>query len=241
MKVAIHQPNYMPWLGYFLKIYLSDVFVFHDDVLLSKSDYTKRTNVRKELNENDTKWLSLSVGSGLRKIKDVPLVNSEEIVNRHIQKIYYLYHNAPFYVAYNDVLKRAYHYAIKKKSLSLFNASLIESISKIIGLSPQFQFSSELPVEGIKNEYNLNICQYFNAKEYLSGMGAKDYQDDVAFADKGCEVKYLNLFSYIQKRPYTQTQGEFLNGLSIIDALMNIGGEGIIQLFDAYIELNGDQ
>lgn len=236
MKVAIHQPNYMPWLGYFLKIYLADTFVFHDDVLFSKSSYTKRTKVRKELKSGETQWLGLSIKNSNEKIVNIDVCDQETTIEAHLRKIYYIYHKAKYYDEYIESIKSILETSKSISKLGLLNASLVIGMCKILDIDTPVTYSSKIEVEGKGNEYNLNLCQHLGATEYVSGMGANNYQDSSSFEKRNIYITKVDMFNYLEENPYSQTQGEFLNGLSILDALFNVGAKGIKEIFSSFEE-----
>lgn len=239
MNIAIHQPNYMPWLGYFLKIYLADIFVFHDDVLFSKSDYTKRTKLRKEINAQETQWLTVPIEKANVKIKDVKIVDGTATIEKHLQKIYYLYHKAPYYLENEEKLKLLFLKLVAVENLGEFNIIIIREICNWLEIKANFHKSSMLSASGQKGEYNINICSYFAASAYFSGKGANAYQSYESYLDINCDLIYLDMYKFLEQHPYTQEQGDFINGLSVIDALMNIGAEGILSIFEQYKSENG--
>ncbi len=230
--IGIHQPNYLPWLGYFYKISLCDIFIFHDNVELTKKGYTRRTNIRKG-NTDEKVFLTvpLKKHSDFISIKDLEIAN-QAWQQKHINKLHAAYSKTPFFKEYKIMLEKIYNN--KFTSLSKLNVEIIKSIADSLKLKTAFFLSSELPVGGKGNEYNLNLCKHFEATQYASGKGAKNYQDETAFQKHGIEIVYNDLFSFLKAHPYTQHETTFIPGLSIVDALFNIGSDGVLQLFKNY-------
>lgn len=232
-SISIHQPNYFPWLGYFLKIYTSDIFVFHDDVPFSKQSFTKRYQIRKELNQIDKQWLGIPVKSKEGQlISDIEIDHSSLKINKQILKLEYLYKKAPFFESYFPQVSNLLSSIESFTSLSKFNISTIKSICSLLEIETTFYQSSKLDFSANKHDYNIKIIKHFNANIYFSGMGATEYQKEKDFLEQNITLKYLNPIEYLKNNPYPQYQGEFIPGLSIIDTLFNIGKDGIILLFE---------
>ena len=94
MKIAIHQPNFFPWAGYFYKIYLSDIFVFLDDVQYSKNSYTNRASI---ILEQKSSWLTIPIKSSLKtKIYDIQVADSLW-KKKHLSKLVNAYKRSDFF------------------------------------------------------------------------------------------------------------------------------------------------
>jgi hypothetical protein len=219
MMVAIHQPNYLPWLGYFRKIFLSDAFVFLDSVQFEKNGYTNRVKIK---TPNGGKWLTVPVataGKPEQLIKDVEPLNSAGWSEKHWKTLEQNYKKAPFFGEYAPKLKKFYEKDWSR--LADFNIALAEFICKEIGLSKKFVRSSELRAEGKSSELLAGICRKLGATKYLSGEGAKSYTDEQVFKNSGIELVYSPF-----KHPiYPQLHGEFVPKVSFLDALLNVGKE----------------
>lgn len=214
--IAIHQPNYIPWLGYFYKIYQADTFVFLDDVQYS--------------NKGMHDFHYIKTPQGRFRMKIPVKVNfgdniNQVIVNDHIQwKVNQLkqlesnYKKTPhFNEVYNDV---AQLFDLNVSSLSELNIKIIELITSKFGISTDFVVSSALAIEhNDKNERIFEICNKTDAAIYYSGMGAAVYQNESDFRDRGIELKYSSFKPFV----YPQLWGDFESNVSVIDFLMNCG------------------
>ena len=217
--IAIHQPNYLPWLGYFHKVTHSDLFVFLDDVEFSKQSFTRRVHIRKSKWTKEKSYLIVP----LRQHSDYSLINelkidhSQNWQQKQLHQIKNTYSGAPAFEKIYASLKMWMDVSTQYTLLSEWNQFLIQSISEAIGIKTTFVCSSELPVNGKASEYNLNIVQYLSGSTYLSGKGGRKYQEEEDFRTKNIHLQYSNFFD----TPYPQKQGKWLGGLSIIDGLMN--------------------
>lgn len=217
--IAIHQPNYIPWQGYFHKIAHCDTFVFLDDVPFSKGSLTNRTYYRQKKQTNKRAYLTVP----LKKhplgtlIKDLQIDHSQNWQQRQLNQIKNTYSGVPAFDKIYPIFSTWMGLSLDFIHLSEWNQFLISQLSDLIGLSPNFICSSALPVKGKASEYIIKIVQYLDGNIYLSGTGAKKYQDEEDYIKEGIQLKY----SLFMEAPYQQEQGEWLNGLSIMDKLMN--------------------
>lgn len=231
--VAIHQPNFLPWLGYFYKMYRSDRFVLHDNVEFSKRELTKRTLVRKAKLSSETAYLivPLQKHSDFVLIKDLKIDNKPAWFDQHIRFLSTVYAKAPFLDDTLELLLPYYKNTLSNDSFTDFTGSLITGIGELFGCRCEIHRSSELPATGRKGEYNKELIQYFKGDIYFSGQGAKKYQVEEELSAAGIQTIYNPFHAFIEKRMYEQHQGPFINGLSVLDALINIGAEKIKGLF----------
>ncbi|MCG8326108.1 MAG: WbqC family protein [Chitinophagales bacterium] len=217
--IAIHQPNYLPWLGYFHKIAHSDIFVFLDDVEFSKQSFTRRVHIRKSKWTQERSYLivPLQQHSDYTLINELKIDHSQNWQQKQLHQIKNTYFGTPVFEKIYTVLKMWMDTSTQYALLSDWNQFLIQSISDVIGIKTAFVRSSELPVNGKASEYNLKIVQYLNGCTYLSGKGGKKYQKEKNFRTKNIRLQYSNF----SDTPYLQKQGKWLGGLSVIDGLMN--------------------
>ena len=240
MTIAIHQPNYLPWLGYFYKIYASDIFVFHDNVAYSKRSLTKRCQIRKAKGSMEKAYLTVPLEKHQdgTLIKDLKIDHSQSWIKRQLNLLRNTYSKAPFFDQNFLWLESHLKEVQTMAYLAEGNIYLIKQTLELLGINRNVYQSSELPVSGYKSVYNLNIINHFGAKVYLSGSGAKKYQSEEDFKTRGVELNYHNFLDYHKTHAYVQMQGGYLHGLSIIDALFNLGVKNTISLFKIYTQLD---
>ena len=221
MIVAIHQPNYIPWLGFFDKILTADVFVFLDHVQFSRGSVENRNRIK---TTNGAKWLTQPVH---RKDATFPPMNEVELAdstwkNLHLKTISQYYTRANAYANFFHRIQQAY-LSTDTKNLVDFNIDLIQHIASWLGLTSTFVRASSLEVNGSSTALLTNICQVLGADIYLSGIGAKQYLDERVFEEVGINVIYSNF----QHPTYSQPWGDFVPNLSILDLLLNCGEESL--------------
>jgi hypothetical protein len=218
--IAVHQPNLMPWLGYFYKWYKADLMVFLDDVIFPRRSLTNRVRIR---NQSEKIWVTIPVHQkGLRD----QFINKMEIYHEVswrpslLGKLRVCYLKSPFFKKYFPELE-----ALIGKEYNLLvdlNVELLKWLAEKLDIQTPWVFSSSIEgVEGKAGDRLVSICLNTEGTDYLSGFGGQNYQEEAAFNAAG-----INLAVYDFKHPeYSQFQGDFIPGLSAIDLLFNHGPE----------------
>lgn len=214
--IAIHQPNYIPWLGFFYKIHQADTFVFLDDVQYSNKGmhdfhYIKTPQGRFRLK------MPVKVSFG-DNINQVVINNSIFWRESHLKQLESNYKKAPYFKdVYQDIAEL---FSVNVDNMSVLNKMIIKFIAEKFGISTVFISSSELDITNKdKNERIFEICQKVDASVYYSGTGASVYQNESDFIGKGIELKYSTFKPFI----YPQFWGNFEPNVSVVDYLMNCG------------------
>jgi len=220
--VGIHQPNFMPWLGYFYKIWQSDIFVFLDDVQVIKTgaSYTNRVTINIA---NQSKFITIPIKrkSGVQNINQTEFVN-DKWKKKVIGTIQANYAKAPFFQENRELIFELINF--KADSLAEYNIHFIETISNKLELNTEFIKSSTLNIKTKSTQRIVDIIKQVNGDIYLSGEGGDKYQEHDIYKKANITIKYNQL----PKFKYTQIRTEqFISGLSIIDAIFNIGFENL--------------
>lgn len=223
MKVAIHQPNFLPWIGFFNKIRSVDLFILFDDVQFERGKtYTSRTKILTQGNET---WLTVPVTnkSSLVQIRDIEVVRDLNWKSKHLKTLALNYKKTPYFDDIFQIIEIIY----KENSSFLidYNIPLIKSICEYLQFKTAFKLSSELHLENVSRSNKiLNLLKAVKTDEYLSGIGEGSlrYINNREFELAGITLAWQN---FIQK-PYNQygTQ-KFVSNLSIVDLLFNMGKE----------------
>ena len=161
-------------------MYASDVLVFLDDVRTFKKSITRRVSIRKNRWSDQTAFLSVPLfwPSSRPLINEIEIDHSRQWVNKHEKRVYHTYHKAPFFEEYFPVVQGWYQQATTFTRLASFNIFLIQEINHILGLNPEYALSSTLPFTNVKTNYTIEIIKYFKATDYISGTGARSFQDE---------------------------------------------------------------
>jgi hypothetical protein len=192
--VAIHQPNYLPWPGFFYKIYASDIFIFHDNVEHSKRYPTRRTRIRKAPHSEEPCWLTvpLKKHSDFSLIKDLEIDHSQDWQGKHLRKVNNSYAGTPYFGDYFPRLEEWFAATRQFDLLAEVNIFLIKNILAWLRIEREIWRSSELPVEGKGSLYNLELVKYLGGQVYLSGKGGYNYQTVDDFSGVGLELASID-------------------------------------------------
>jgi len=220
MILSIHQPNFIPWIGYFYKIYKSDVFVILDDVQFTKNSFINRNKIKTP--QGDL-WLTLPVvqsGKFGQTITDCEVFNRDIIIKKIGKTVTANYAKAPFFSNYYNRFLNAIESA--GNNLASININLITLMLEIMEIDTKVVNSSSLAnIHGESTDRLVSICSELDANQYLSGFGGQKYQEEELFNSKGIEIVITD-FAHPQ---YDQLWKEFIPNLSIIDLVFNKGPE----------------
>lgn len=220
MIVAAHQPNYLPWAGYFYKMARCDVFVLLDSVQYSRTSYTARCSIKQS--DGRASWLSVPVlkkGRYFQNVNQVAIDDQKPWQSEHLKTLESFYSRAPHFKEYFWLMELVYRQ--KWENLSQLNRAVIIKLAEHLGIKAKIANLSELETVGKSTEMLVSLCRGLKATEYLSGTGGRNYLDQEKFQQAGIDLAYAKY----QPRPYSQPWGEFVAGLSIADVLFNCGLE----------------
>lgn len=231
MTVGIHQPNYLPWLGYFFKMVLSDIFIFHDAVPLSKRTYTRRTHILREKGSSEKRWLTvpLKKHASDTRCSEVEIDQAERWELQHLHKIANAYAHKVHFEEINSDLKLWLEQCRAFDLLAEMNAFLIKAIADKLGIECTYRHSSRMQNAGAGAALNASLVQEVGGQTYISGSGGKNYQDAATYTESGVQLVYHRFEEWTHAHPYGQDLEAFVPGLSIVDCLMHCGWEGTAQ------------
>jgi len=219
--VAIHQPNFFPWLGYFDKICRADVFIFLDAVSYpragsgSMGSWVNRVRL---LVQGKSRWVTCPVRRmGLGSPISAATIDDRQPWRLKLLKT--LQANYRRAAHFEDAMALLEPLILAPESnLCRFNIEVITAIALHLRVSARFVRQSELAAAGSGTELLLALVRAVNGNAYLAGGGAGGYQQDELFAINGVELVYQKF----QSRPYGPPE-RFTPGLSVIDYLMHDG------------------
>jgi len=222
--IGVHQPNFLPWLGYFYKLLRSDTFVILDDVLAPSRGYFNRSKV---LVQGKGRWLTVPVHRNDGYIHHMT-PDGDEWVTKHVGTLQFNYGRTPFYdELMPDLTELIQRYSTA--SLAELNEALILHVASLLGISTPCVRSSEYDLDSRGDQRLVDLVKAVHGSSYLSGSGGDNYQETETFTSSGLDLVYTGFKS----TPYTQQNAaEFTPGLSAIDALFNIGPGATRQLLD---------
>ena len=218
MIVTVHQPEHMPWLGFFDKMRQADVFVLLDNTQFAKDDFQNRNRIK---TRTGATWLTIPLykkGRSHQLILDAEICNDRAWGRRCWELIYQSYKQAPHFEEHRAFFEDLY--TREWTRLIDLNTAIIRYLAAALGLDCRITTASELGIEERGGDrVNLSICRAQGAQVYLSGAHGRDYLDESLFSEQGIEVRYQHF-----KHPnYPQQWGEFVSQLSTVDLLFNCG------------------
>lgn len=227
MLCAIHQLHYLPWLRYFHKIAVADVFVVLDDIQFNKNGWQNRNKIK---TKDEWMYLTIPVHYSLDlKINEIKIDNSINWQKKHLQSIKTNYSKAPFFKNYLPQIEKFYF----KSYEFLFEIcwEMLNFFLKVLNIKTKIILNSHLNIEDIATDRLINICKKVSATSYLSGEYATEVYLDVE------KFKKENIEIFLQKweaPAYNQLyKNNFIKDLSIIDLLFNEGDNALPILMQA--------
>jgi hypothetical protein len=225
MKVAIHQPECFPWLGFFHKIYLADTFVFLDTVQFEKNNFQNRNKIKVG---TEGLWLTLPIYEQPLNtlVKDVKINWGDgKVIKKHLLTLKQYYSKTPYFEDLFPFIEKLYNERIEY--LADFNISFILFMLDKLGIKTKTVRASELALSGKAQggtKVTLEICKMLSTDTYISGSGAKVYLDTDLYNKDNINV-YFQEFHHPE---YKQFGGEkFVSHLSILDLYFNHGPKSL--------------
>lgn len=218
MKCAIMQPTYLPWLGFFDLIRSVDVFIIYDHVQFEKQSWQQRNKIRNKQGELLLTAPVLHEKGLERRIKDVKLDFSRNILAKHLTSIKLAYSRSRnFDKVFADIEAV---YQERNEFLLGLNMGLINIGMKHFSIEKKILFSSEMDIQGQKVEALIDACKKVGADKYLSPVGSKTYIDENnLFIENNIELSYQNFIHPVYKQI---NYPDFISHLSFIDYLLNV-------------------
>jgi len=213
--VAIHQPNYLPWPGFFHKWMLSDAFVVLDTVQFSKNDWQNRNRIKAS---HGVQWLTVPVRYQFpARLADVKIAPGPW-ARKHRATLAQAYGKAPYSAAYSEVIDNIL--SQPWCHLCELNIRLIRELGAMLGCKAPLYVASQMQTQADEPSRRLvMLCRELGATAYLSGVEGRKYLDTEEFDQAGVEL----WFQEAKPPVYPQLYGEFISHLSVVDLLFNVG------------------
>jgi hypothetical protein len=220
--LAVLQPGYLPWLGFFDLLDRADVFVIYDDVDFDKNGWRNRNRIK---TGQGVSWLSVPVltsGRSGQLVNETAIDKNQFWQRKHIRSIREAYAKAPYFHDYveplSELLSRPWERLVD------LDMALIALMASWLGLGDKpMPLSSGLGIPRGRNERLLAMCERFDADTYLSGNLAKTYLDVEAFRQQGVRVEWQDYVHPV----YDQLHGRFEPHLSALDLIFNAGPDSL--------------
>jgi hypothetical protein len=232
--VAIHQPNFFPWLGWWNKLARADTMILLDDAQFQKGAGAKGGNWANRVRAlvgGKPEWITVPVNRsyhGTRTIAEMEIDESRPWRRKLIRTMRQSYSRASCFEEVVDRIEELI--SADDRLLADFNERALRAIAEDIGLDPsRLVRSSELGVEGRATERLIGLVRGVGGRAYLGGGGAAEYEEEELFREAGIEL----VRQEFQHPQYPQLGDGFEPGLSVIDALMGCGFAGTRKLIAA--------
>lgn len=229
MKIAIMQPYFFPYFGYWQLISAVDRFVIYDDVNYIKGGWINRNRI---LINGKPNYINapLQHASPYRKINEIDLQQSIFWRKKLKKKISLTYKNSPFYKKIFPIIDRIIQY--ETTNLADYLASQVIILSKLMGIKTEIVLtSSHYKNSQLAGQARvIDMCRIEGATTYINLSGGKTIYDPTSFHEAGVNLRYIKMKKFV----YRQDSAVFIPNLSIIDVLMNLGVSGAKQFLDEY-------
>ncbi len=219
MIYSVHQPQYLPWLGFFDKIDKSDCFVFLDQVQYKHREYQNRNKIR---TKDGWMWLTVPVRYERgEKIREVRIDNSRNWPSVHLKSLKSWYSRAEFFDKYFPFFEKAY--SRKWERLIDLNVEIIKFLLKSLGIKKKIYFESKLDIRAEKTDRIIAIGKKLKSGTYLSGAGGRAYLEEEKFDEAGIKLAYQDFNHPVYRQLFGASGAEFVPFLSVLDLLFNEG------------------
>lgn len=227
--VSIHQPAYLPWLGYFHKMMVADTFVILDHVQFEKNSFINRNKIVQP--DGREMWLTVPVLSKEKPtINDILIDQKTDWPRKHLRALELCYSNCPYWK--NARLKWFFDYFYEEENeaeRTWLNSALGAVNGYLYGIwgifNPYFMASKDYdpPLTKTKSDLVLEICQRESADIYFSGALGKGYLEEEKFEKDGIKIVYQDYKHPVYEQYQLKNQNEFHPFMSVIDLLLNHG------------------
>lgn len=231
MKIAIMQPYFFPYIGYFQLLKSVDKFVFYDDVNYIKSGWINRNRI---FLSGAVRYITVPIASAssFRKINETQIIKDEIWKTKIISSIDQSYSKSSFYGPVRGLIEEVLNG--DSENLASLAKKSIKATAEYIGIDSIFVDSSAVYKNQKKNGFErlVDICKMEKSGEYWNLPGGRDLYSANMFKKQQIDLKFVN----VSIDEYQQNNGSFCSGLSIIDVLMHNKPERVLQMLNV-----GDQ
>ncbi|MGH3102759.1 MAG: WbqC family protein [Gaiellaceae bacterium] len=229
--VAAHQPNFLPWLGFFDKLVRADVLVLLDDVQFPRSSAGVWTNRVRLLVGGRPAWATVPIvraGAGTQQVREVVIDESQPWRERLLSTIRHSYRRADAFDGAFELVRELVE--TRADRLAEYNELNLRHLADELGLDAgKLVHSSTLAAGGTGTERLIALTRAAGGTVYLSGDGSEDYLEAWRFGGDAPQLRYQEF----RHPTYPQLSQEPVHGLSIVDALLHCGLEGTRRLLSS--------
>lgn len=233
MKIAIMQPYFLPYLGYYSLIKQADRWIFNDEVQMINKGWIQRNRILKQYGGWGYIMVPLHKHEHTEIIKNITIRNDENWKDKILAQIKHYKNGAPYFYKVYAFLENAF---VKNfNSITEQNAYLIKQTCDYIGMDFDYEILSEMKLNFEQvhdpDDWSLNICKAINQNHYINPILGKQFYNVKKYDNTGIKINFLNWSC----TPYKQLHNVFIDGLSIVDVMMFNSPEEINQMLDKYV------
>lgn len=219
MLVSIHQPNFLPWLGFFDKVAQSNIFILLDNAQFEKNEWQNRNRIK---GPGGPQWLTVPVVHRFpQTIAETRIDDTSNWRRKHWNAIVSNYRKAPWFSQYAGRFEAVYERSWDR--LVDLNVHLFHLVCNTLGFERRVHLASEFPVASSASCRLAELCAAVDGDAYLAGAGAYGYLDTKPFEDRNIRVEFQNYRHPV----YPQLFGAFVSHLSVLDLLFNCGDRSL--------------
>lgn len=225
MRVTIHQPQFLPWLGYLDKIDQADLFVALDIVQFKKNEWQNRNRIR---TAQGWQWITVPVLHKFgQRINETPINQRVDWQTKHLRAMEMHYGRAAYCDRFLEGLREIYRRPWER--LTELNLAVLRWLLDAISIKTPLQSASEMSLRDDPTDRLIDICRTVGATHYLAGAGAAAYMDRPRFEASGVKLEIQDF----QHPVYAQCYEPFIPGMAAIDLLFTCGDDALQRLRDA--------
>ena len=219
MLIAIHQPQYLPWLGYLDKIDKAEIFVILDNVQFKKNEWQNRNRIK---TVQGWQWITVPVLYKFpEKINEVRINNNTNWNRKHLQAFITNYSKSLYFADYKNLFEDIFSRSWDR--LVDINIEVIKFLISAFELKTRLVMASDLKLREEPTERLIDICKTLNANKYLAGRDGGKYMNLEMFDKEEIEI----IFQDFKHPVYNQLYGDFVPGMSAVDLLFNCGDKSL--------------
>jgi len=229
MKLAIMQPYFFPYIGYWQLINAVKRFIIYDDVNYIKGGWINRNRI---LINGEPTYITVPLrqSSSYRRICDITVQSSPVWRDKLVRSIENTYRKAPFFAEVHSVIEKLIRY--EADNLSDYLAHQLQALATFLGIGTEIISSSRIyENDHLSGQMRiLDICKREGISTYINPQGGQTLYDIETFRRFGIDLRFI----VMRPMPYKQRVTGFIPYLSIVDALMEIGAVEIMHHLDAF-------
>ena len=231
-KIAIMQPYFLPYLGYYSLIKATDKWIFNDDVQMIHKGWVERNRILKQYGGWHYIRVPLVRFPYTTLIKSIHIRNNEKWKDKILAQLQHYKHRAPYYWKVVRLLNDAFESEFE--TITAQNAHLLKMTCAYIGFDFKYDLLSELNLElgeiDEPDDWSLHICQELGYTHYINPILGMEFYNREKFEDNNIKINFLQLDAY----HYNQGSKEFIDGLSIVDVMMFNSPSEILSMIESY-------